>query len=97
VVVDALSRIHHPVSATPAATIIINTVQLQIISAEEWKQVVCELLVEDAYFDPIVNFLQEEAAVTNDIRNNSSFRQKHPGDPDGSDSSDRTSYHLTEN
>jgi len=31
------------------------------------------------------------------IRNNSSFRQKHPGVPDGSDGSDRTSNHLTEN
>jgi len=30
------------------------------------------------------------------IRNNSSFRQKHHGVPDGSDGSDRTSYTLTE-
>jgi hypothetical protein len=31
------------------------------------------------------------------IRNNSSFRQKHPGVPDSSDGSDGTSYPLTEN
>jgi len=31
------------------------------------------------------------------ISNNSSFRQKHPGVPDGSDGSDGTSYTLTEN
>jgi len=31
------------------------------------------------------------------ISNNSSFCQKHPGVPDGSDGSDRTSYPLTEN
>jgi len=31
------------------------------------------------------------------ISNNSSFRQKHPGVPDGSDGSDGTSYPLTEN
>jgi len=33
----------------------------------------------------------------NSISNNSSFRQKHPGVPDGSDGSDGTSYSLTEN
>ena len=32
-----------------------------------------------------------------DISNNSSFRLKHPGVPDGSDGSDGTSYPLTEN
>jgi hypothetical protein len=31
------------------------------------------------------------------ISNNSSFRQKHPGVPDGSDGSDGSSYLLTEN
>jgi len=31
------------------------------------------------------------------ISNNSSFRQKHPGFPDGSDGSEGTSYPLTEN
>jgi len=31
------------------------------------------------------------------ISNDSSFRQKHPGFPDGSDGSDGTSYPLTEN
>jgi len=31
------------------------------------------------------------------ISNNSSFRQKHPGVPDGSDGIDGTSYPLTEN
>jgi len=30
------------------------------------------------------------------ISNNSSFRRKHPGVPDGSDGSDGTSYPLTE-
>ena len=63
-VADAFSRIHHPVSTTPAATISINTMELQIIGAEEWKQEVCELLVEDAYFGPIVNVLREEAEVS---------------------------------
>jgi len=62
-VADALSRIHHPVSTTPAATISINTMELQIIGTEEWKQEGCELLVEDAYFGPIVNILREEADV----------------------------------
>jgi hypothetical protein len=54
-VADALSRIHHPASATPVATITMNTMDLQIIGAEEWKQVVRELLVEDGYFGPIVD------------------------------------------
>ena len=31
------------------------------------------------------------------ISNDPSFRQKHPGVPDGSDGSDSTSYPLTEN
>jgi len=31
-----------------------------------------------------------------DISNDPSFRQKHPGVPDGSDGSDGTSYPLTE-
>ena len=35
--------------------------------------------------------------VTLHISNNSSFCQKHPGVPDGSDGSDGTSYPLTEN
>jgi len=34
---------------------------------------------------------------TGSISNNSSFCQKHPGVPDGSDGSDGTSYPLTEN
>jgi len=63
-VVDALSRIHHPVSATPAVTITINTMELQIIGGEEWKPEVCELLVADAYCSPIVNVLHEGAEVT---------------------------------
>jgi hypothetical protein len=46
-VADALSRIHYPVSATPAANISINTKELRIIGVEEWKMKVCELLVED--------------------------------------------------
>jgi len=68
-VADALSRIHHPVSATPAATISIHTIELQIIGAEEGKQEVCELLVEDAYFSPIVNVLHKEAKVTEEVVN----------------------------
>jgi len=63
-IADTLSRIHHPVSTTPAATISINTMELQIIGAEEWKQEVCELLVEGAYFGPIVNLLRKEAEVS---------------------------------
>jgi hypothetical protein len=35
--------------------------------------------------------------LVNCINNNSSFRLKHPGVPDGSDSSDGTLYPLTEN
>ena len=42
-VADAFSRIHHPVSVTPAATISIHTMELQIIGAGEWKQEVCKL------------------------------------------------------
>jgi hypothetical protein len=38
--------------------------ELQIIGTEEWKQKACELLVEGAYFDPIVNVLREEGEVT---------------------------------
>jgi len=37
------------------------------------------------------------AALSSLISNNSSFRLKHPGVPDGSDGSDGTSYPLTEN
>jgi hypothetical protein len=33
--VDALSRIHHPASATPVATSRMNTMDLRIIVAEE--------------------------------------------------------------
>jgi hypothetical protein len=63
-IADALSRIHHLVSATPSATISLNTMELQIIDAEEWMQEVCELLVENAYFGPIVDGLQQKAEVT---------------------------------
>jgi len=35
--------------------------------------------------------------VIHNISNNSKFRQKHTGVPDGSDGSDGTSYPLTEN
>jgi len=38
--------------------------ELQIIGAEEWKQELRELLVEDAYFGPIVNVLRKEAEVS---------------------------------
>jgi hypothetical protein len=34
--------------------------------------------------------------IVRGISNNSTFRQKHPGVPDGSDGSDGTSYPLTE-
>jgi len=44
-VAHVLSRIHHPVSATPAATISVNTMELQIIGTEESKLEVCELLL----------------------------------------------------
>jgi hypothetical protein len=74
-VADALSRIHHPVSTTPAATISMNTMELQIIGTEEWKQEVCELLVEDAYFGPIVNVLREEANVSGEASQRS--KEKH--------------------
>ena len=62
-VADALSGIHHLVSATPAANISINTMELQIIGAEEWKQEVGELVVEDAYFSAIFNVLCRLAKV----------------------------------
>ena len=39
----------------------------------------------------------EDTRLSTVISNNSSVRQKHPGVPDGSDGSDRTSYPLTEN
>jgi hypothetical protein len=65
-VADTLSRIHHPVSTTPAATISINTMAFQSIGVLEWKHEVCELLVEDAYLGPIVNVLRQEADVTED-------------------------------
>jgi hypothetical protein len=74
-VADALSRIHHPVSTTPAATISINTMELQIIGTEEWKQEVCELLVEDAYFRPIVNVLPKEVEVSEEESQGS--KEKH--------------------
>jgi len=41
--------------------------------------------------------LSQSATCISFISNNSSFRQKHPGVPDGSDSSDGTSYPLTGN
>jgi transposase InsO family protein len=75
-VADALSRIHHPASATPVATISINTMDLQITGAEEWKQEVRELLVEDAYFGPIVDVLREEAEITDDADNQATRRLK---------------------
>jgi hypothetical protein len=61
---DALSRIRHPVSTPSAPTITMNTMELQIIGEEEWKQEVGELLVEDEYFGPIVNILRGETKVT---------------------------------
>jgi hypothetical protein len=71
----ALSRIHHSVSTTPAGTISINPMELQIIGAEERKQEVCELLVEDGYFGPIVNVLCEEAEVSEEASQHS--KEKH--------------------
>jgi hypothetical protein len=62
------------VSTTPAATISINTMELQIIGAEEWKQEVCELLVEDTYFGPIFDVLREEADVTEEASQRSKAR-----------------------
>jgi len=56
-VADVLSRIHHLVSATPAANISINTMELRIIGAEEWTQEVGEFVVEDVYFCAIFNVL----------------------------------------
>jgi len=50
--------------------------ELQIIGAEEWKQEVCELLVEDAYFGPIVNILREEANVPKEAKSRASQRSK---------------------
>ena len=75
-VAEVLSRIHHPVSTTPAGTISINTTELRIIGTEEGKQEVCELLVEDAYFGPIVNILDEGADVTEQAENRASQRSK---------------------
>jgi len=75
-VTDALSRIHHPVSTTPAATISTNTMELQIIGTEEWKQELCELPVEDEYFCPIVNVLRKEAEVTEEAESWASQRLK---------------------
>lgn len=64
-----LGRIHHPVSAAPAATINIDTMELQVISAEEWKNNVCERLVEDVNSGPIVTIICEKAGVTNKAGN----------------------------
>jgi hypothetical protein len=64
---DALSRIYHPVSATQAATITIYSMELQIIGAEEAKQEVSELLVDDAYFGPIVKVLHNYAKSTEGV------------------------------
>jgi len=49
-------------------------------------------LVDSAIFKPLIPY-----SCTIHISNNSSFRQKHPAVPDGSDGSDGTSYPLTEN
>jgi len=46
--------------------------ELLIIDAQEWKQVVCELLVEDASFGPIVKVLCEEADGTEEPGNRES-------------------------
>jgi len=75
-VANALSRLHHPVSATLAATISIHTMELQIIGAEEWKEEMCELPVEDAYFGPIVNVLHKEADETEVVGNQPSHHMK---------------------
>ena len=75
-VADALSRIHHSGSATPAATISIITMELQITSAEQWKQQVSELLVEDVYFGPIVYVFWEGADVTKEAGNRASQYSK---------------------
>jgi hypothetical protein len=77
VVADALSSIQHPVSGTPAATIGINTMEVQIIGTKEWKQEVCELLVEDASFGPIVNIRRVEADVTKGVQNQESQCSKY--------------------
>ena len=50
--------------------------ELQILGAEEWKEEVCELLVEDAYFGPLVNVLREEANPTEEAENWESQRSK---------------------
>jgi len=56
---------------------------LQIGVGVEWRLVAAVVVDRDA--------------MTPCISNNSSFRLKHPGVPDGSDGSDGTSYPLTEN
>ena len=61
---DALSRIYYPVSATPVATITIYSMVLQIIGAEESKQEVSELLIDDAYFGLIVKFFHKYTEPT---------------------------------
>jgi hypothetical protein len=50
--------------------------ELQIIDAEEWMQEVCELLVENAYFGPIVDGLQQKAEVTEEAVNQASQHLK---------------------
>jgi len=50
--------------------------ELQIIGVEKWKQEVCELLVEDAYFGPIVNVLRKEANGTEGAECRASQRSK---------------------
>jgi len=46
---------------TQSGAIIINTLDIQTISAEELNQEVCMLPVKDAYFGPIVNIICQEA------------------------------------
>lgn len=59
-----MSRIYYPVSATPVATITIYSMVLQIIGAEESKQEVSELLIDDAYFGLIVKFFHKYTEPT---------------------------------
>lgn len=46
---DSLNRIYHEVSATPAATIRMNSMKHMIISAVQSMQAVSEAQVEDLY------------------------------------------------
>jgi hypothetical protein len=62
---DALNRIHHPVSATPAATSRMNSMTQRVIGTVQSMQAMSELQLEELYHGRIVNNLAKDADTTN--------------------------------